>query len=58
MGWRNWLEEQVEVVLMMLNQAAEAAYSVQAFDWSAGKGRGRERDGGQLVNALPLLPSW
>ena len=43
-GWRNWLEEEVEVVLTVLNQAAEAAYSVQAFDWSGGKGRPRERE--------------
>ena len=53
MGWRNWLEEEVEVVLTVLNQAAEAAYSVQAFDWSGGKGRPRERDTVRLVNALP-----
>ena len=52
MGWRNWLEEEVEVVLTVLNQAAEAAYSVQAFDWSGGKGRPRERDTAQLVIAL------
>ena len=54
MGWRNWLEEQVEVVLTVLNQAAEAAYSVQACEWSGGKGRPRERDTVQLVNALDL----
>ena len=30
MGARNRLEEKVEVVLTVLNQAAEAAYSVQA----------------------------
>ena len=42
MRWRNWLE--VEVVLMMLNQAGEAAYSVQAFDWSGGRGRREEGD--------------
>ena len=51
-GWRNWLEEEVEVVLTVLNQAAEAAYSVQAFDRSGGKGRPRERDTAQLVIAL------
>ena len=52
MGWRNWLEEEVEVVLTVLNQAAEAAYSVQAFDWSCGKGRPKEGDTVRLVNAL------
>ena len=52
MGWRNWLEEEVEVVLTVLNQAAEAAYSVQASHWPGGKGRPRERDTAQLVIAL------
>ena len=52
MGWRNWLEEEVEVVLTVLNQAAEAAYSVQAVHWSGGKGRLKERDTVWLVNAL------
>ena len=56
MGWRNWLEEEVEVVLTVLNQAAEAAYSVQAFHWSGGKGRPKERDTVRLVNALGLDP--
>ena len=31
---------------------AQVAYSVQAFDWSGGKCRGKEGDGGQLVVAL------
>ena len=45
-GWRNLLEEDrhVEVVLTVLYQAAEAAYSVQVFDWSGGKCREQERD--------------
>ena len=50
MGWRNWFEEEVEVVLTVLNQAAEAAYSVQAFDWSGGKGRPKERDTADLIS--------
>ena len=54
MGWRNWLEEEVEAVLTALNQAAEAAYSVQAFDWTGGKGRPKERDTVRLVNALTV----
>ena len=39
MGWRNWLEERsgVEVVLMVLNQAGEATYSVQASDLSGSR---------------------
>ena len=52
MGWRNWLEKEVEVVLTVLNEAAEATYSVQAFDWSGGKGRPKEGDTVLLVNAL------
>ena len=44
MGARNRLEEKVEVVLTVLNQAAEAAYSVLTFDWSGGRQGGR--DGG------------
>ena len=46
------MKKEVEVVLTVLNQAAEAAYSVQAIDWSGSKGRGRERDTVRLVNAL------
>ena len=57
MGWRNWLEEEVEVVLTVLNQAAEAAYSVQAFDRSGGKGRPRERDTADLIISLPSTVS-
>ena len=30
----------------------QAAYSVQAFDWTGGKGRPKERDTVRLVNAL------
>ena len=55
MGWRNWLEEEVEVVLTVLNQAAEAAYSVQAFDWSCGKGRPEEGDTANLIITLPPM---
>ena len=43
---------EVEVALMVLNQAAEAAYSVQAFDWSGGRCRGKERDRTQHVLSL------
>ena len=53
MGWRNWLEEEVEVVLTVLNQAAEAAYSVQAFDWSGGKGRPEEGNRTRHFLSLP-----
>ena len=52
MGWRNWLGEEVEVVLTVLNQAAEAANSVQAFHWSGGKGRPKERDTADLIISL------
>ena len=52
MGRRNWLEEEVEVVLTVLNKAAEAAYSVQTFDWSGGKGRPTERDTADLIISL------
>ena len=41
-AWRNWLEEKEEVVLTVLSQAAEAAYSVQAFDWSGSRCRGKK----------------
>ena len=33
----------------------QAAYSVQAFDWTGGKGRPKERDTVRLVNALLML---
>ena len=64
MGWRNWLEERSEVVLTVLKQAAGAAYSMQAFDWSDGKCRPWERDTADLIRSLveategrkPVLP--
>ena len=46
-GWRNWLEEEVEVVLTVLNQAGEAAYSVLASDSSGGGQRGSDRRSGR-----------
>ena len=55
-GWWNWLE--VEVVLMVLNHAAEAAYSVQAFDWSGGCCRGKERDSTQHFLSLVARPKF
>ena len=41
-GWSNWLEEAEVVLICVLNQAAEAAYSEQAFDWSGSGCRGKE----------------
>ena len=58
MGWRNWLEEEVEVVLTVLNQAAEAAYSVQASHWSGGKGRPEEGDTADLIISLVARTCW
>ena len=52
MRWRNWLEEEVEVVLTVLNQAAEAAYSVQAFDWLGGRCRGKEEPSNRKIPSL------
>ena len=46
------MKKEVEVVLTVLNQAAEAAYSVQVFDWSGGKGRLKERDTANLISSL------
>ena len=41
----------------MLNQAAEAAYSVQASDWSDGRCKGKEgvSGHGQLVTAPQII---
>ena len=40
------------MVLTVLNQAAEAAYSVQASHWPGGKGRPTERDTADLIISL------
>ena len=48
------MKKEVEVVLIVLNLAVEAAYSVQAFDWSGGRCRGCRRD--QVPDEL--LPWW
>ena len=51
------MKTEVEVVLTVISHVAEAAYSVQAFDWSGRKGRPKERDTVRLVNALPMAPT-
>jgi len=46
------LKKEEEVVLTVLNQAAKAAYSVQTFDSSCGKCRGKEGDSTQDIPSL------
>ena len=45
-GWSNWLEELELDLICVLNQAAEAEYSVLASDWSGGEQGGKEGGSG------------
>ena len=46
MGWSNWLEELELDLICVLNQAAEAEYSVLASDRSGGEQGGKEGGSG------------
>ena len=52
LGKETGLKKEVELVLTVLNQAAEAAYPVKTFDWSGDRCRGKERDSTQVVPSL------
>ena len=68
MGWNNWLEEVELDFICVLNQTAEAAYSVLASDWPGVRRGGKEGVDAkktalicaflplQVLLALPLLP--
>ena len=48
------LKTEAEVFLTLISHVAEAAYSVQAFDWSGSGCRGKE---GLSTRQIPSLPS-
>ena len=53
MGWRNWLEEVELDLISVFIEAAKAAYSVQASDWSGGRRGGKEGRIARLIVTLP-----